>query len=229
MRCVDSERECVCTCVSAYLTRLILHLLATETHSHWGLCGSMGHYNAAWVVKDRQEALSKETVERVARSVKLCLCHCLSLSVRRLGLGICPSTSQSHTHTHSLSLVLVVMMKSKELKTKISHAHSLILSQCVESSRSILMLILRFSLTVSVTLCAFLTIPLSLSLYTLHFLSLSIGNQGFKTCSSNADFCMILTHCLSHCFSLTHTITHCPSFCSACVMELGSTYTPSSA
>ena len=52
-----------------------------------------------------------------------------------LSLLLCNHTiTQSHTHTHSLSLVLVVMMKSKELKTKISHAHSLILSQCALSA-----------------------------------------------------------------------------------------------
>jgi len=71
--------------------------------------------------------------------------------VRHLGLGICPSTS--HSHTHSLSLVLVVTMRSKELKTSRSIIMLILrFSLCWFSqilsllSRSILMLILRFSL-----------------------------------------------------------------------------------
>jgi hypothetical protein len=53
------------------------------------------------------------------------------LSLMALSLFASALQPHSHTLTHSLSLVLVVMMRSKELKT----------------SRSILMLILRFSLS----------------------------------------------------------------------------------
>ena len=91
----------------------------------------------------------------------------VSVSLRPLSFSLC---SQSHTHIHPLSLVLVVMMKSKELKI-CSLAHSLILSLCslstdslnlcrimlvvmmrskeIKTSRSILMLFLRFSLSSS--------------------------------------------------------------------------------
>ena len=62
----------------------------------------------------------------------------------RAGVGVCSSQVASASLTHSLSLVLVVMMKSKELKT----------------SRSILMLILRFSLCASPQILRFWSVRL---------------------------------------------------------------------